>query len=466
MAPIPLEVDLVIKNIKDSANALSQLGGGKGGEKEAGSIIGLLSAGIKTLTAIAASVGVIGFVVGSLRIAQKILDKMLKVLELMFRPIDLVIGKLLMFFLRFMLPIVRAINVMFRPFLQKINQSARENASGGMAGGGNFIKDVSDAFGDFLTVLFLPMFAELAKMINNNFFAAIEALTAFLGALGVITLKAFGFTDAANTLAVVTGTAIGNMELLRQAMNITIDQAVVSLTEEMTNTQTATEDLTNTLDPATLAIQGIVTAIASIDPVLEASVKKGFIEANASALAFAEALAGEGGIKSAMDILTQSTTVLMQNQMSLLTSQLNLTGIEAGFLEGTLGNAASAMKSFADAIEDVIDAAKDLIGGGDGGSKKKSIFDLPKDALSFASQLLGGKGFNDFIYRPGEKPIAFSPNDTIIGTKGGIGGSGQTVNITVNVSGFVGSESALTTAIGKEMRKQLNQLTSYARGTG
>lgn len=45
-----------------------------------------------------------------------------------------------------------------------------------------------------------------------------------------------------------------------------------------------------------------------------------------------------------------------------------------------------------------------------------------------------GKVQNDFISRPGQAPVSFSPNDTIVGTKGGLPGSSPTINQTLNIN--------------------------------
>lgn len=51
-----------------------------------------------------------------------------------------------------------------------------------------------------------------------------------------------------------------------------------------------------------------------------------------------------------------------------------------------------------------------------------------------ANEQMHPYGYGDFIMRPGSAPISFSPDDTIIGTKGGIGG-GTTNNFTIIVNG-------------------------------
>jgi hypothetical protein len=44
------------------------------------------------------------------------------------------------------------------------------------------------------------------------------------------------------------------------------------------------------------------------------------------------------------------------------------------------------------------------------------------------------KRFNDFIWRPGQAPISINPNDTLIGTKGGLPSSGVNYNPTFNIN--------------------------------
>jgi hypothetical protein len=54
-----------------------------------------------------------------------------------------------------------------------------------------------------------------------------------------------------------------------------------------------------------------------------------------------------------------------------------------------------------------------------------------------SSEIASGGSFNDFIWRPGQKPISISPEDNIIGFKGAapnLGGGGQSVDITYNIN--------------------------------
>jgi len=85
-----------------------------------------------------------------------------------------------------------------------------------------------------------------------------------------------------------------------------------------------------------------------------------------------------------------------------------------------------------------VDFIKEMIEG------IKSVAKLLMDAListlpKWAQKAFGGGGgggsgghVDDFIWRPGSGPVSINPNDTIVGAKGGLGGIGTTVNLSVN----------------------------------
>ena len=60
--------------------------------------------------------------------------------------------------------------------------------------------------------------------------------------------------------------------------------------------------------------------------------------------------------------------------------------------------------------------------------------------------------FNDFIQRPGQAPISFSADDTIVGTKGGLGGT--TINITGNIYGVNADD--ISNAIMKQLKTKIS----------
>lgn len=75
---------------------------------------------------------------------------------------------------------------------------------------------------------------------------------------------------------------------------------------------------------------------------------------------------------------------------------------------------------------------------------RNMIWNFGKFTISIFTKKSGGgdskggseKGLNDFIWRPGQSPIRINPNDTLVGTKSGMGtgGGGITINQVLNVT--------------------------------
>lgn len=66
----------------------------------------------------------------------------------------------------------------------------------------------------------------------------------------------------------------------------------------------------------------------------------------------------------------------------------------------------------------------------------------------------------DFMWRPGSAPISFSPNDTIIGTKSGMGAGG--VNLTQNISVNVSDKSEFERMLNAYGRALVDDIKRYA----
>jgi hypothetical protein len=65
--------------------------------------------------------------------------------------------------------------------------------------------------------------------------------------------------------------------------------------------------------------------------------------------------------------------------------------------------------------------------------------------------------FNDFLWRPGQEPIRFSPQDTIVGFKGNSPLGGVTIQ-NINVSGVSGNPSEIAYELAREIKRELNAL--------
>lgn len=73
--------------------------------------------------------------------------------------------------------------------------------------------------------------------------------------------------------------------------------------------------------------------------------------------------------------------------------------------------------------------------------------------------------FDDFIMRPGQKPIGFSSKDTIVGTKGGRG-MGNTIIININDGTLVGEQAAQELANNVSRRMAASLSSQWSVGIG
>lgn len=87
----------------------------------------------------------------------------------------------------------------------------------------------------------------------------------------------------------------------------------------------------------------------------------------------------------------------------------------------TAKNVESTLSNLKDDLKEI-----DELSGNKGGSEELT------NVFSMGSSL---SKFNDFVWRPGQKPISISPNDTLVGTKGGSdSGKSITINQTINAT--------------------------------
>jgi hypothetical protein len=93
-------------------------------------------------------------------------------------------------------------------------------------------------------------------------------------------------------------------------------------------------------------------------------------------------------------------------------------------------------------------------------SAGKFVLDMGGQAVN---SLTGGiksfLGMDDFIWRPGQAPISINPNDTLVGTKGGMGG-GQ-VTVVNNFYGF--TQSDLDRALDDSNRRTVDAIRGLVK---
>jgi len=83
----------------------------------------------------------------------------------------------------------------------------------------------------------------------------------------------------------------------------------------------------------------------------------------------------------------------------------------------------------------------------------------------FSNGFDGGKtgetsSVDDFIWRPGSGPVSINPNDTLIGSKGGMAGGGATINQTINVT--ASNREEIERLIRENNRTLVSDIQRYA----
>ena len=77
-----------------------------------------------------------------------------------------------------------------------------------------------------------------------------------------------------------------------------------------------------------------------------------------------------------------------------------------------------------------------------------------------------GGMMNDFLMRPGQSPVPFSPNDTIIGSKGGLGGGGSGVNINQTINVTASNKDEISRLIDDNNKKLVDDVRRMSNITG
>ena len=145
----------------------------------------------------------------------------------------------------------------------------------------------------------------------------------------------------------------------------------------------------------------------------------------------------------------------------------------------TLKNLQTSLKDVTDELSDMVDETWEAIrallelgklrniGGGKnaprpgvtGGSKKYTRKELEEEGtwseedIDHIMAASGGEQ-NDFVMRPGQKPVPFSSGDTIIGTKGGLPTGDVNIN-SLTLNGASGDPQEFVEIFTKELRRQM-----------
>jgi|GEM_PF-5912259 len=470
---IPIEVELIVKNTKNKLEGM--MGGGSGGsgggaKKDTG-MGAFFTQGLKALIQLATIVSVISIAAMGMKRSIAILSRIAEIISLILRPFDLVIGVMLMSLLRLLMPLVRTINTMFRPFYRRIIESQKNAAKSG-SGFDNavFFAVVVEEFGKFLLLASHQIVTQMSQMFSNIIFALAEILVSVSIALQIATLRAIGLGTAADAMSGQFAMTVGFIDLIRQGINILTEKsfndmvAALSQTNDaalsggggfrdldtsVTGAGGAATDAVTALDPFTEMLQTtLVSAISVVDKKFSEDLSNAFDVANDGADGLSAVLQGKLDLSIWAASTAGGVATVQFNTMKDIFKDLHpvagLTNLHLGTLPLLLSQLNEKLGSTASAIRNILSAAKsvgDYVMGGVG--------------------VLTGhqKGTNSI---PQTGPYLLHKGEAVVPAGGG-GGSGVNVNITINGS-VLGSDKELATTIGNEMRKQLRTMTSYSRG--
>jgi hypothetical protein len=190
----------------------------------------------------------------------------------------------------------------------------------------------------------------------------------------------------------------------------------ISLAETLQNLWAALEDFVNVIWPS---VSGWFLAL--VDPV------------GTMVTAFIDFVNNQWKGADGLESYVAKAIQQFKRMVDVIKTFLDVTWNGTGGLKSSIDTMAKAAASFAKMINsisktDIIKAATNAIGG----------------VVSSAKSALGIK--NDFVMRPGQGAVSFSPDDTIIGVKdtSKLGGGN---NFTININGSGLSESQLKNAV-------------------
>jgi hypothetical protein len=121
------------------------------------------------------------------------------------------------------MPIVRVLNTMFRPFMQRISAIQACAAGQGAEAQAGALVGIANEFGNFMQILFNSILGEALKTLNNIVWAVAETLTTAIAVFAVFVARLLGGEQAANAMAQAFGGIIAGMDFARQAINSFID---------------------------------------------------------------------------------------------------------------------------------------------------------------------------------------------------------------------------------------------------
>jgi len=180
---------------------------------------------------------------------------------------------------------------------------------------------------------------------------------------------------------------------------------------------------------------------------------------------------------SSMDVI--SALQLQWTEQSRLNDAIDVTSSVIENLSERIDMGQEVLDSYKDKIEQITDKLNEMVTaatkaayaliGGTGGTGSSLITNQGNAGLSSRATDLGyfrgsdgnihapgdiGTQFNDFVMRPGQKPISFSSQDTLVGFKGDLP-SGE-INIqSIIINGVSGDANNFAAEFARELKRQL-----------
>jgi len=442
---------------KAGGGLLQSLSGGGG---LFGGISKMIQGAISALGPIGVAIVAIGAVVMTMKPLVNMVKIILRLLTELLRPIADVILVLLMPILAILKPIVKVVQAIMMPFrkaaMQMAAQGMKQIAGGDVAGG------LATSMGAFnlmftgLQMIIFEMISEIMKMLMELQGFLVKALTAPMFFIAGLIAK---LMDS----LLGTGTMFQEMVTNAQSMTWNAIDSIVNLGKAtidnffggviMTNLALLENTMMTLLGPDGNAMINLEEMGKMLDGIFQdstvsfADLGKQLEDANTE-------IGGVFGLFEAniSDLATIWSTVMGQMGDDLKSAIANaLSGIPSG---GGKGDEKGLFQRAADWVRGhkgtVIGAGIGMAGAGIPGA--------------IAGGVIGSR-FNDFVMRPGQKAVPFSPQDTLIGTKGGLPGAGGSGPITINISaGQIGRDTevrALAAKLADNLNREMQRRSSY-----
>lgn len=436
-------------------------GGGLSSAISAGLVAGLTAAGALALFVAIAEILKQGF-----SITMKMFGQVIKVLSLILKPIDIVIGQMLAFFLKLAIPLVRIMMLFFAIFQKAYASQLQKIVEQKKASGEPITElDKLTALSGSLNIFIGSMFIDLFNGINTVFLDTIGALTTTLSTILaglMVAVNIFSPEEAANAVAnvkaIFEGMKLGSMTSAENSKKAL--EAVITNRSLM---QTETSGMFDTFDGFLISIANIFNKKFGTELKQDLALLGVAVD-----LAKGKLSTDDGSLKKALEDLGNKAP-LTKTQLDSFKSSLIILGTYAESV------GVSSQLEYMDAIKDVSNEAITsankmrnafgIAGGTIGRSSGGIIGSILGDVAGrlFAQYILGEKQSGGFIGETG--PYLLHAGEKVIPSHSvSEQGSNITNNITINAQVSDDMDiRQLADRLAEYMQNDMSRRGSYAR---